>query len=228
MSKKNKKREKETTIENYYDLKTKEMDDLVAALKDDGSKSSQDLTTDIETITGEHIEKGGKKAKNFDPYKRDKLSFIPTWLKALFIKWWFAGAVCYFIVFGIGNNMNNENLMLLTGVVLGIVVDVLINPIFRMIESDKKEFNNYMMFPFPFKAYWTFLTNIVYYVIVLFIVSILYGLVNEYIYNNIGVEPLLFGTFSLIIDMVFIGIKDLIVHIVKRNKNTKNNEVLDV
>jgi ABC-type multidrug transport system permease subunit len=97
-----------------------------------------------------------------------------------------------------------------------------------MIESDKKEFNNYMMFPFPFKAYWTFLTNIVYYVIVLFIVSILYGLVNEYIYNNIGVEPLLFGTFSLIIDMVFIGIKDLIVHIVKRNKNTKNNEVLDV
>lgn len=225
-----KKKQQKTGVENYYKLKVKETDDLVAALKGDGA-TEEPITTNIAEITGEAEGNGSKKSKEFDPYKRDKLAFIPTWIKALFIKWWFAGAVCYFIVFGFGNSMTSLDNLALTGVVLGLIVDVLVNPIFRMMESDRKEYNAYMMFPFPFKAFWTIITNIVYYLAVVYLVGLIYGAIGTYLFpetNNFGVEPLLFATFTLIVDMAFIGIKDLIVYLVKRAKRNKQEDLTDV
>lgn len=241
MSKKDKKKQfKEITIENYYDLKQESIDDLVAALREgedskDKEESKPPLTTNIAEITGEEqTAKAGSKKAEFDPYRRDKLAFLPVWLKAIFIKWWFAGAVCFFIMWGIG--LQDEDAILLVGIVLGIVVDVLVNPIFRMMESDRKEYNAYIMFPFPFKKYWTFFTNIIYYVAVVFVVNFGYLGVNQLVnlikqtsgIYYVGVEPLLFGTFSLAADMAFIGIKDLIVFLVKRNKKKKEEEIADV
>ena len=220
---KKKKNNKETTIENYYDLRVKEMDELVSALKGDGQEpaEAEPVTLNIAEITGEEV-KGSEKSKKFDPYRRDKLSAIPVWLKAIFIKWWFAGCVCYFFMMGLGINSNALDLLVIVGVALGVVTDVLVNPAMRFMESDKKEFNAYMMFPFPFKKYWTFFTNIVYYTAVVVLVGLLYTLINKYVFKTaFAVEPLLFGTFCLIVDMAFIGIKDLIVYLVKRKKRKK-------
>lgn len=235
MSKKKKHgREKETTIEDYYDLKKDSIDDLVEALKGESSEEKKPLTTNIAEITGEKEKEGGsRKSKEFDPYKRDKLQFLPTWLKAIVLKWWFAGAVCFFIMWGIG--LKDEDAILLVGVVWGVVVDLLVNPILRMLESDKKEYNAYMMFPFPLKAFWTFITNIIYYMLVTVMVNLCYLGVNELInlikgtegLYYVAVEPLLFGIFCVIADMVFIGIKDLIVFLVKRSKR-KKEEAADV
>ncbi len=219
-----KKKQSQEKIENYYNLKVKETDELVEALKGN-NVSAEAPTTDIYEITGEETKGKSSKAKNFDPYKRDKLAFLPVWLKAIFIKWWFAGAVCYFMVFGLFNSMNALDNMVLTGLVLGIITDIMVNPIFRLIESDEKEYNDYIMFPFPFKAYWTFLANGVYYIIVLVLVGLLYELIGKYISADVAVEPLLFATFCLIIDMAFIGVKDAVVHIVKKCKNKKSEEV---
>ena len=99
MSKKKKKQQKETTIENFYDLKVDQVDELVSILKGEDTATDKEVVTDIKEITGEEVKGRSQKAKNFDPYKRDKLAMLPTWLKAIFIKWWFAGAVCYFMVF---------------------------------------------------------------------------------------------------------------------------------
>lgn len=218
---KKKKKNKETTIENYYDLRVEEMDELVAALKGDTvEKEKQPVTMDIAEITGEEVIGGSEKKKKFDPYRRDKFSAIPVWIKALFIKWWFAGVVCYFFLMGLGINTNALDILIIVGVALGVVTDVLVNPAFRFMESDAKEFDAYMMFPFPFKKYWTFLTNAIYYVIVVILVGLLYTLLNKYVISA-GVEPLLFGTFCVIVDMAFIGIKDLIVYLVKRGKLKK-------
>jgi hypothetical protein len=230
MSKK-KKQSKETTISNYYDLKTKEVDELVAALKDGNSNStslndSQAITTDIQEITGEEVKGKSKKAKNFDPYKRDFLSAVPVPIKAIFIKWWFSGCVCYFFMMGLGINMDSLDLLAINGVVLGLVNELLVNPLFRFLESDKKEYNWYMMFPFSFKAYWTFLTNILYYALVVVGVGYLYYYINTTIVST-GVEPLLFGTFCVIVDMAFIGIKDAIVLLVRKLKK-KKREIPDV
>ena len=231
---KKKKQIKETTIENYYDLKTKEVDDLVEALKSGSNAEPKDISTNITEITGEEVKSKKEKDRNFDPYKRDKLSALPTWLKALFIKWWFAGCVCFFIMMGLGMYIaSGENLMLITGAVLGLVVDIMVNPIFHFIESDRRELDPYMMFPFPFKKYWTLFANLIYYVGIMFLVNYAYAGINALISLSgsdarFFIEPLLFGTFCVMIDMAFIGIKDLIVYLVKRHKDKKIEGELDV
>lgn len=230
MAKKKKNQHKEAPIENYYDLKTKEMDELVAALKGETPEDAEPLTTNIAEITGEEpkAEPGTKKAE-FDPYKVDKFSRIPVWIKAFFIKFWFAGLVCYFVNMGLGTYISDSlDLLVLDGIVLGILVDVMVNPIFRFMESSDKEYNAYMMFPFPIKAFWTFFTNIAYYLVVFLGVNGIYYLLNGVWNLNIYLEPLLFGVFALIIDMAFIGIKDLIVFLIKRAKKKKEENVSDV
>lgn len=237
---KKKKQQKETTIEDFYDLKTKEMDELVAALKstdDDSAKEESEqssvVSLNIEDCTGEAPKRG---KKHFDPYSVDKLSKIPTPIKAIIIKWWFAGLVCYFIVMGLGSlgtNMDTLDLLVLTGVVLGIIVDCMVNPILRMIQSDRLEMHSYIMFPFPFKAYWTFITNVIYYVGVMVVVNYCYLGLNLLIQTGnessyFAIEPLLFGVFCVIVDMICIGIKDLIVFLVKRCRNNKKEEIADV
>ena len=140
--------------------------------------------------------------------------------------------VCYFVMFGISSFMdgNTLDLLVLTGIVLGLVVEILVNPLFRFMERDNREYDPYMMFPFPFKAYWTFFTNILYYIVVALVMYFAFYLgLNElinYIKGTegaiaVGVEPLLFGTFTVLADMIFIGIKDLIVYLVKKFSKEK-------
>ncbi|MDE7305868.1 MAG: hypothetical protein K2N33_00600, partial [Clostridia bacterium] len=211
---------------------------LVAALKGDDFEDSENISMNIADCTGEseYEHKGFRgKQKQFDPYKVDKLSRIPTWIKALFIKWWFAGAVCYFVVMGI-NLGNSLDATVLCGAVLGLIVDVLVNPLFRYMESDRKEYNAYMMFPFPFKQFWTFFTNILYYIVVLICVMYCFTGINELINFiqgtthklHVGVEPLLFAVFAVAVDMAFIGIKDGIVHFVKKRKSKKKESAVNV
>ncbi len=225
MSKKKKKQNQETTIENYYDLRVDKIDELVEALKSDEPVVDAPLPTSIAECTGTNTPdtktKNGKD-KEFDPYKIDKLARVPAWLKALFIKFWFSGAICYFFMMGLGVYITSTlDMIVLVGVMLGIITDVMINPIFRMMESDEKEYNAYMMFPFPFKAFWTFFTNIIYYLGVIIVVNYVYLFIDGVCHIYIAVEPLMFGLIVLAIDMACIGIKDLIVHLVKRAKAKK-------
>lgn len=232
-----KKKNKESTIENYYDLKVDKIDELVAALKDtDSSEEQEPISLKISDCTGETDEdntKTKKRGKEFDPYKVDKLSAVPAWLKAIFIKFWFAGAVCYFIMMGTG--LKDFDGIIVTGVVLGVVVDVLVNPCFGYMQSDRREYDKFIMLPFPFKKFWTFFVNIIYYTVVLLVVNYCYlginlmcnAIAGTKLTYYIGVEPLLFGVLTTIADMAFIGIKDLIVYLVKRKKR-KNEEVENV
>lgn len=235
-----KKEFKETTIENYYDLKVDKVDELVEALKsspnqdvDADNQPKEPIPTSIAECTGtdtSDTKTRRGKARHFDPYKIDLLSRVPVWIKAVFIKFWFAGAVCYFVMFGLSLYIAADDLFLFSGLILGLLTDFIVNPIFRMLESDDKEYNNYMMFPFPVKVYWTFLTNLIYYIAVMFTVSYMYTGLNMLINViagtpdhtiAVGVEPLLYGAFCVIADMAFIGIKDLVVHLVKRAKKKK-------
>lgn len=223
MSRKNKKqKQKETTIEDFYDLKTKEMDELVSALKGEEEFGTEAPTTDIGMITGDEKEVG----KNFNPYKLDKLSRVPTVVKALFIKWWFAGMCCFLFVMGLQHLIQGENLIWVNGIMMGVVVDVLVNPCLRYFDDDTKKCNNYMMFPFPFKKFWTFFANVAYSVVVMWGVNFAYMGISRFLESamgstKFGMEPLLFGVFYVVIDMAFIGVKDGIVYGVKKSKRKK-------
>ena len=229
---KKKKDNRETTIENYYDLRVDKVDELVAALKGETPENAESVSMNISDCTGvddpKNYTRSGKQ-KQFNPYKTDFLGRVPTWLKACFIKWWFAGAMCYFFMWGL-NISDTLDRVVLVGAVIGLVVDVLVNPLFRYMETDKKEYNAYMMFPFPFKAFWTFFTNILYYIIVNYVVALCYLGWNMLIAAITGdshsvagaVEPLIFGLFCLIVDMFFIGIKDGIVCLVRKMRKKES------
>ncbi len=232
MAKKNKKI-RETTIENFYDLRLDKIDELVAALKDEDT-GGENISMNIADCTGESKEGMSERARNreFDPYKVDRFSRIPALIKAIFIKFWFAGMVCYFVMMGlkIGNDLDR---LVLVGAVLGVVVDVLVNPLFRYMESDRREYNAYMMFPFPFRAFWTFFTNLIYYIFVLVCVNFCYLGLNELLnlikgtteVIHLGVEPLLFGVITVACDMLFIGIKNVVVMLVKKYKKSDKGAV---
>ena len=222
MSRKNKyQKQKETTIEDYYNLKTKEMDELVSALKGDTEFETEAPTTDIGMITGEEKDVG----KKFNPYKLDKLSRVPMWVKAMFIKWWFAGMCCFLFVWGLQALIGEgENLIWINGVMMGIVVDVLVNPCLRYFDDDTKRANNYMMFPFPFKKFWTFFANVAYSVVIMWGVNFVYMGINLLLNITVGVGPILYGVFYVLIDMAFIGVKDGIVYGVKKSKRKKQEQ----
>lgn len=221
MSKK-KKKIQEDVIGNYYDLKVDKVNELVAALKGE-DEDLPPVSMSITDCTGiddpKNVKRNGKQ-KEFDPYKRDLLSRIPVWVKAFFIKWWFFGVVCYFVMMGLINLTDDLDRLVLTGLVTGLVVELLVNPIFRYMEHDG-EYKPYVMFPFPFKAYWTFFANILYYCIVVWGTSWIFTFINAVLHVFVAIEPLLFGVFTLIIDMAFIGIKDLIVYLIKKSRKKK-------
>ena len=216
-----KKKIKETTIEDFYDLKVDKVDELVAALKGEDTSEYGEISMNISEIVGD----GKNSSKQFNPYRTDFLSRIPTAIKALFVKWWFAGVVCFFVNMGLGIYITaTADLILFDGIFLGIFVDVFVNPLFRFMETDRREYNNYTMFPFPLKAYWTFFTNVLYYIGVAILVNFVYNFINEFMFR-LAIEPLSWALIVVAVDMAFIGIKDLIVHLVKKRRKERLTDV---
>jgi hypothetical protein len=206
MSENNNKKNQNST-ENYYDLKTDAVNRLVNA------------------------DKLPRPAVNTDPGKefrsKNFLAKIPSWVKALFIKFWFNGAVCFFIFWGLGMLIPNIlDMLIVFGVVLGLVTDIFVNNIFRFIENYPGQNKKWMLI--PKKANWTIFPNVVYSIVVLFCVFYLYNFINFVIIDQMGgdvmfgVEPIAFGLLYLAVDMFFISIKNMIVSIVddamKQNK----------
>lgn len=158
-------------------------------------------------------------------YRSGLLDKIPTWVLALFMKFWFNGAVCFFIFWGLGLYITDMlDMIVVMAVVLGMVTDLLVNNAFRFFETYKGQNSKWMMF--PQKKYWTFLANIPYAFLVLSCVIWIYNVINV-IANGlngseseiiIGVEPILFGLLYMLVDMCFITIKNTMISIVSDAK----------
>lgn len=198
MSKKNRKRaikpevEKET---DYYDLKKEAIQALAEA---DESNSPE--------VSEEELRK----------YTSAKYT-IPQWVKALLIKFWFAGTVCFFFIWGLGIYMADVmDTLFVTGVAMGIVTDLLTNNTLRFIEKIRGENERFIMV--TKRGYASFILNILYSCFVLFFVYMLYSFINGAVASAtnqpdrvvLGVEPILFGVFYLAFDLLFIEIKHFI------------------
>ena len=158
-------------------------------------------------------------------YRSGLLDKIPTWVLALFMKFWFNGAVCFFIFWGLGLYITDMlDMIVIMAVILGMVTDLLVNNAFRFFETYKGQNSKWMMF--PKKAYWTFLTNIPYAFVILWCVMWIYNVIN--VMGNamngtenqmyLGVEPIMFGVFYVAVDMCFIGMKNLMIRIIEDAK----------
>ncbi len=205
MSKKKRNRyaedEKKSAAE-YYKLKTDAVDRLVNA------KNAPE-------VSDAEIKKYKSKGLN-----------IPTWVKILFVKFWFAGAMCYFFMWGLGMYLQNLDLMAALAIGLGVSTDLLVNHSLRSLEPEKHAYDKWMMV--TTRKFWSMFINVLYAAVLLFCVVWTYNAINTILVGDVetaetvpvGVEPLLFGLLYMGFDMLFITMKNTIIKIF-RDANAK-------
>ncbi len=146
-------------------------------------------------------------------------------VKVLLLKAWFAGAVCYFILWGLGMYIYSlVDMLFIMGIVLGMATDLLTNNVIRFIETTPGENDKWLMF--PKKGMVSFFLNLVYALVLVICVYALYSGINLLLVRIIGnaetvplgVEPVLYGVFCMGFDMLFVGCKNLFKQIVSDAK----------
>lgn len=185
--------EAQRSTADYYKLNLKAVDDLVTA---DASNSPK--------VSEAELKK----------YRSGPKVTLSDTVKALLIKFWFAGATCFFFLWGLGNVLSHwlDQLVVL-GLALGAVTDLLTNNLYRFIARTPGANDRWMMF--PQKAFYTLPLNIVYAYVLLFLVVTTYNVVNATILGlglaqggtPMGVGPILFGVFTAAWDTLLIQIK---------------------
>lgn len=163
--------------------------------------------------------------EELNKYRSRKGFHLPNWLKMLGIKAWFAGAVCFFFLWGLGSYIGGLDMLVVIGIALGMVTDLLTNNTLRFLEKTPGE-NDCWILIRP-KGVRSFVLNIVYGCVIMACVFVFYNALN-YTINAVtgavdtiavGVEPLLFGLLCMGFDMLFIGMKRLIVNIFRDASN---------
>jgi len=202
-------REEQKSASEYYKLNTKAVDDLVTATKENSPVVSKEELRKYKAVRKE----------------------IPNWIKIVFIKFWFSGAACFFFLWGLGYYIHDQlDLLVVNGIALGIITDLLTNNVLRFIEITPGANDPWMMF--PKKRFISFFLNILYAFLILFCVFMLYNEINLAIVTAtgaadtvpLGVEPILFGLFYMIIDLIFLGVKQVFVRIINDAKAKVDQE----
>ena len=189
--------------EKNYNLKSEAVETLVHADSEETPEYSQEELNRYRTKQGFHI---------------------PEWVKILLIKTWFAGAVCFFILWGLGIYIGNMlDMLFILGIVLGMVNDVLVNSVLRFMEVTPGANSGWMLL--PKKGLGSFFGNILYAFVIVYCVYAAYNGINGILSGifgttdvvYLGVEPILFGTFCMGFDMLFIWIKRVLVSLIRKN-----------
>ncbi|MBQ9824623.1 MAG: hypothetical protein IJM63_09000 [Solobacterium sp.] len=188
---------------DFYDLKTDAVKALVEADESNSPEVSKEELAKYRSKSGLHL---------------------PQWLKMLLIKWWFAGSVCFFFIWGLGIYMADiYDTLLITAIGMGVVTDILTNNALRFMERTKGESDRWIMI--RKRRYISFFLNILYAGLVLWFVYMLYTVINAAaaaISHNpdrifLGVGPIMFGLFYLGFDLLFIEIRNWFVSVLKKS-----------
>ena len=180
----------------YYRLKTEAVNDLVTASPENSPPVSE-----------EELRK----------YRSGPKMKIADWAKLLFVKFWFAGAVCFFVIWGLGGFFASElDLLFVTGIVLGMVTDLLTNNVLRFFEKKPGENARWIMVTRRGTA--GLFLNVFYGFVILALVWGLYNLINLAAAGltgqpdqvAFGVEPVFFGLFCLGFDLLLLQAKRLL------------------
>ena len=190
MGKKTNRHEPEKSASEYYKLNVRAVDDLVNA---DVSNSPPVSEAELRKY------RSGPRLKMSD------------WLKAVLLKTWFAGVICYFFMWGLSTlAIGQIEMLLILGTALGVVTDLIANHLFRLYARPAGANDRFMMF--PRKSFVSFPLNILYALLLVFCVAETYNTVNTLAarYSEdllLGVEPVLFGIFTMAWDLIFLSMK---------------------
>ena len=184
--------------EDLYRIKTEAVEDLVNANKEN---------------TPSYSEEELKKYRS-----KSRLNINPVF-KALFIKFWFSGVVCYFFIWGLGMYIpSNLDLYFVTAIGMGFVKDILENNLYRFVANPEGSNDRWMML--PKKSYMSLVFNVLYAILVTGCVYFTYQGINFVgtSGNNdrvvFGVEPIFFGIFYMGFELLFLWMKHMAVRII--------------
>ena len=184
--------------EDLYRIKAEAVEDLVNANKEN---------------TPSYSEEELKKYRS-----KSRLNINPVF-KALFIKFWFSGVVCYFFIWGLGMYIpSNLDLYFVTAIGMGFVKDILENNLYRFVANPEGSNDRWMMF--PKKSYMSLVFNVLYAILVTGCVYFTYQGINFVgtSGNNdrvvFGVEPIFFGIFYMGFEHLFLWMKHMAVRII--------------
>ena len=90
-------------------------------------------------------------AEEINNYQKSSfLSKIPYWAKAVLIKYWFFGVICFFVLMGLGLVISNPlDRIVVCGLLGGMITDVVTDNILIMIESSDRESQWFMIYKKP-------------------------------------------------------------------------------
>ena len=169
----------------------------------------------------------------YTPYALSKTYKFPLWIKACFAKWWFPGMAFYFIFFGLGNVFNQDILALILGIFTGVVTDIFLNNYFRGFSSPNHDYTKYILCGKE-KKFWTIFVNIGIYVVLSFLSSFCIIVIQIWLtragmsFNPdefmFSVGALIYATFMLLFDLLFVLIKNSFIKLINRSKNNSAKE----
>lgn len=180
----------------------------------------------VETLAGADTEEAPQYSEEeLAKYRSKSRIRISEPVKILFLKAWFAGAVCYFILWGLGTYIYSLiDMLFVLGIVQGLVTDLLLNNVIRFIEKVPGENDKWLLI--TAKGMAGFFANLIYGMVIIACVYGLYGFINRTIIAftgaadtvPLGVEPVMFGIFCMAVDMLFVGMKHLAANILSDAK----------
>lgn len=166
-------------------------------------------------------------------YKMGAFSKVPTWLTSILLKYWAAAAAVFFSVIGgldIGLDYSQSgedftaslaadiSTIVIIGLALALVMNYIVKPVVHMFNSSKDNTYKYLMI--NHKGLFSFFISLGYHMllsIILYFVTVFLGskglILNLFGGINYGIEPFTYGLCFLLVDAIFLGIKNLIVYI---------------
>lgn len=164
-----------------------------------------------------------KLEKEIKEYQKPNFfSKIPYGVKAELIKYWFYGALFFFI--GMGMSAQGEMLALLGGLIGGVVFDFMYGNILLIIETEKGQHDDYIIY--KSKKLYSLVFNILFELAVFFATAyICIAIVSTYGERDIWLfqEPLSQALVALLVDGVLLLIKFAIKKIVIKCKDKKRS-----
>lgn len=174
---------------------------------------------------------------NASPYEVDKFSKIPSWIKILFLKYWAAAAAVFFFLVSnflldftqleeegkkAESNLTIDFIVILF-ICLGLTLffTYIVRPIVRFMFNRQDNTFKYNMV--NVRGLWALPLNFAYMFIVSFciyplqfIFTVKWGINTNMFGQAAGIDPFTFGLMFLIVDYVFLSIKNLIIAIYHR------------
>lgn len=185
--------------------------------------------------------KGEAKGKKDNAYQVSWFDKIPYWIKAIIIKWWFFGMIYFFFVMGLAGLIGEDSYVWYIQVVvicfaIGVCTDIFTNNILEVVETRPNQSKWWLMI--HGHKFIGFLVNVAYGIVIGLAASFICAWFTSLIdAPNIeaGIadrtywfrEPCSFALVALAVDMLCIGIKDLIVYLINRGKVPEGEGIIN-